>query len=71
MAEAPPDPASARPLPTPTDVSRPFWDGTREERLRLQRCAACGTLRHYPRPLCSRCWSPAVDWVDETASLQS
>lgn len=53
-----------KPAPTPSDVSRAFWDGTREGRLRLQRCAACGALRHYPRPLCSRCHSLAVEWVD-------
>jgi len=57
--EAPP-----KPLPAPTPVSQGFWDGTREGRLRLQRCGKCGTIRHYPRPLCSHCFSLAVEWID-------
>lgn len=53
----------AKPQPAPTPVSRGFWDGTREGRLMLQRCGACGTVRHYPRPVCDRCYSLEVDWV--------
>lgn len=65
MAESPaPAEAPAKPLPTPTPVSHGFWDGTREGCLKLQRCGDCGTIRHYPRPLCSRCLSLAVEWVD-------
>lgn len=54
----------ARPLPTPDPVSQGLWDGTREGRLKLQRCGRCGTIRHYPRPLCDRCWSGEVEWVE-------
>lgn len=32
-----------------------FWDGTRERELRIQSCAACGTLRHPPGPACPTC----------------
>ena len=32
--------------------------------LRLQRCAACGTVRHYPRPVCPACHSMDCDWVE-------
>jgi len=34
-----------------------FWEGTREGELRIQRCRACGSLRHPPGPLCPRCGS--------------
>lgn len=54
----------AKPQPAPTAVSQAFWDGTREGRLMLQRCGACGTIRHYPRPVCDRCHSLKVDWVE-------
>ena len=52
-----------RPLPEPTADSQPYWDGLREHELRIQRCARCGTLRHYPRPLCAACCSFEVNWV--------
>jgi uncharacterized OB-fold protein len=32
-----------------------FWAGTRVGELRIQRCAACGALRHPPGPLCPEC----------------
>ena len=57
---------NARPLPQPTEVSAPYWEGLREGRLRLQTCAACGTIRHYPRPVCGECFSLAVAWTEAT-----
>ncbi len=32
-----------------------FWEGTRRGELRLQRCNACGELRHPPGPVCPTC----------------
>jgi len=32
-----------------------FWAGTRIGELRIQRCSACGALRHPPGPMCPRC----------------
>lgn len=52
-----------RPLAPPNPDTAPYWDGLRAGRLLLQRCAACGTIRHYPRPLCAACHSFDVDWV--------
>ncbi len=46
--------------------SRHFWDGVRERRLLLQRCGACGALRHPPRPMCPACQS--LRWTSEAAS---
>lgn len=51
-------------VPSPTPETQPYWDGLKDGRLRLQRCADCGKVRHYPRPVCDACWSMAVDWVD-------
>ena len=50
-------PAPERPMPTPTRESKPYWDGLREGRFMLQHCAACGKVRHYPRPVCPHCFS--------------
>lgn len=54
----------AKPQPQPTPVSAGYWEGARDGRLMLQRCGRCGTVRHYPRPVCSRCHSLEVDWIE-------
>lgn len=41
--------------------SEPYWAAARQGRLVLQRCAACATVRHYPQPLCPRCYSFDVE----------
>ncbi len=38
--------------PEPQPESAAFWEGLRRGKLVLQRCAACGKVRHYPRPMC-------------------
>ena len=50
-------PQPERPMPTPTRDSKAYWDGLREGKLMLQRCASCGKVRHYPRPVCPHCFS--------------
>ena len=51
-----------KPVPEPTRDSRPYWDALREGRLVIQQCAACGKLRHYPRPVCDACYSMDATW---------
>ena len=58
----------AKPVPEPTPESRPYWAGLAEGRLMLQRCADCGRVRHYPRPLCEACLSFATDWVEASGA---
>ena len=58
------DLAYAKPIPEPSEESQPYWDAIREHRLILQTCASCGTIRHYPRPLCSECFSLAYTWME-------
>jgi uncharacterized OB-fold protein len=62
MAETPR--RKPRPVPTPTNVSRPFWEGTKQGKLLLQRCRACGTHQYYPRPVCMRCMSRELEWKE-------
>jgi uncharacterized OB-fold protein len=52
-----------RPIPEPTPDSKPYWDGLRAGRFMVQQCTSCGQLRHYPRPLCSACWSFDTEWT--------
>lgn len=54
----------ARLRPEPNVDTKPYWDGLNEHRLRLQRCADCGKVRHYPRPMCDACYSMNVEWFD-------
>lgn len=37
-----------------------FWNGLRDQKLLIQRCGGCGTLRHPPRPMCPACRS--LEW---------
>ncbi len=55
---------SARPLPVPSLESAPYWEAMNQGRLVLQRCAACGSLRHYPRSVCDHCYATESDWVE-------
>jgi uncharacterized OB-fold protein len=55
-------------VPSPTPETQPYWDGLLQGRLRLQRCADCGKIRHYPRPMCDACWSMNTDWVDASGN---
>ncbi|HXM55614.1 MAG TPA: bifunctional MaoC family dehydratase N-terminal/OB-fold nucleic acid binding domain-containing protein [Candidatus Dormibacteraeota bacterium] len=63
-----PQPSEPAPAPTPgrrprpavSDDTRFFWEGLQRGELLIQRCAACGELRHPPRPMCPNCRS--LDW---------
>lgn len=59
-----------RPLPEPTAETQPYWAALREHRLVLQQCAACGSVRHYPRPLCDACYSDEVSWKESAGRGQ-
>lgn len=54
---AQPGRAGRRPRPGITHDNRFFWEGLRQGRLLLQRCAGCGKLRHPPGPMCPACHS--------------
>ena len=59
-------PAIKRPAPGISDDTRFFWEGAREGKLLIQRCMACGTLRHPPGPCCPACHS--FEWDTLQAS---
>ena len=54
-----------KPLPNPLhrDASRPFWEAARRHELQMPRCRMCDRLFFYPREVCPRCLSAAIDWV--------
>ena len=59
-------PAARRPAPGISDDTRFFWEGAREGKLLIQRCKACGALRHPPGPVCPSCHS--FEWDTLQAS---
>lgn len=54
---------TARPLPQPTAISKPFWDACRERRLTIQRCQACARYVFIPQAFCPRCLRRSLAWV--------
>jgi len=41
----------------PDEMTQAWWDATREGRLLVQSCDACGHRQHPPRALCTGCGS--------------
>jgi uncharacterized protein len=60
-----PDDASADTVlrPQVNRDTRFFWDGARVGELRIQRCGACGALRHPPGPMCPRCHATSPSYT--------
>jgi uncharacterized OB-fold protein len=55
---------TTRLAPSMTPDTQFFWDGLRDRKLLIQRCADCGLLRHPPRPMCPSCRSTAWNAVE-------
>jgi hypothetical protein len=53
-----------KPLPTLNKDNRPFWEGCKEGKLRMQRCGACAHIRFPINTVCPRCLSPDFSWQD-------
>jgi uncharacterized protein len=53
------------PVPDTTDpLTAPFWQGTREGRLLVQRCRACGQHQWGPEWICHRCHAFDPAWEE-------
>ena len=55
-------------LPAPTSapdgLSQPYWDGTREGKLRIQKCRGCHAWQWGPEWICHRCHSFDLGWEE-------
>lgn len=51
-----------KPLPGLEGLTAEFYAWCRSGELRFQRCEACGTWRHVPRPMCAECGSTKWQW---------
>ena len=54
--------AEGIPLPRPTALSAPHWEGARRGELLAQRCRDCGAWVFPPRPACTRCLGGGLEW---------
>jgi uncharacterized OB-fold protein len=48
-------------VPVPTPETAHFWEGTKKDELRLQRCQSCDATYFPPRPFCPACASKEVE----------
>ncbi|HVL91004.1 MAG TPA: Zn-ribbon domain-containing OB-fold protein [Actinomycetota bacterium] len=53
-----------KPVAPPDNVTQPWWDATREERLLVQRCEGCGHAQLYPRSSCTACHGTELSWAE-------
>jgi hypothetical protein len=56
--------AYTKPLPEPTEVSRPFWDAARDHRLLIQRSKKTGQHVFYPRAVSPFGPDDELEWVE-------
>ena len=51
-----------KPLPVPTPVTRPFWDGLREHKVRIQYSPSADRWVFYPRILAPGTLADDLEW---------
>lgn len=51
-----------KPLPQPTALSQPFWDGLKAHEVRIQQCSVCQHWVFFPRAHCPACGSRHLNW---------
>ncbi len=54
------------PLPQPTVLSQPHWDGCRRGELLVQRCLDCAGYVFIPQHACTHCLSDRLEWVQSS-----
>jgi uncharacterized protein len=47
----------------PNSWTEPFWVAAAKHQLVVQKCSACGTVRHPPGPFCARCRTQESEWM--------
>ena len=52
------------PVPENDDLSKPYWEGLKAEKLMVQKCNGCGQHQFGPEWICHNCNSFDLDWVE-------
>jgi uncharacterized OB-fold protein len=55
-------PGLPAPVPEPDGLDAPYWQGTRENELRIQRCRDCRAWLWGPEWICHQCLSFDLEW---------
>lgn len=53
-----------KPLPEINDENRPFWEATKQNALKLQKCLDCGQFRYPAARICPFCHSMNDEWIE-------
>jgi uncharacterized OB-fold protein len=56
----------SRPQPPIGRDNAYYWEGVAKGVVLIQKCTACGSLRHPPSPMCPQCQS--LDWTTVSAT---
>lgn len=64
------EPAVPKPARVSTALTAPVWAAADRGVLLLQRCRSCGWWQFYPRDVCTRCWSQALEYVEASGEAQ-
>ncbi len=52
------------PLPDIDEINAPFWDGLKDDKLKFQKCNACGHHWLPARQECPECLEADYEWVE-------
>ncbi|MBV9594470.1 MAG: OB-fold domain-containing protein [Actinobacteria bacterium] len=55
--------ATAKAIPVPTELDRPYWEGASKHQFVLQRCVQCGLFSSQPRIICPKCHGSEFEWA--------
>lgn len=58
--------STARPLPVPSELTRPFWESAARGRLVRPLCPSCGSSFFPPQICCPRCLSEDWTWAESS-----
>lgn len=53
-----------RPIPSPDEVTSPYWEAARNHRLVVPKCASCARWQWPPTGRCDHCGSTRRDWTE-------
>lgn len=54
--------ATLKPMPLATNISAPFWQALKQDKLKIQQCASCEGWVFYPRNHCTHCFAHDLEW---------
>ncbi len=53
----------SKPVPRMSDATKDFWEGCKNDEIRIQKCLDCNTFRFPPQMMCRKCNSVESEWT--------